>query len=107
MTLDDTVTPVVRPPRRVPAAMQDKVKCELDRMCNIGVITPSTEPTDWVSAMVATDKKQTDEIRICIDPRDLNKGLKRPHHPTQTVEHVTANMNGATIFSVLDAKSSF
>ena len=24
-------------------------------------------------------------IRICIDPRDLNEGLKRPHYPTQTV----------------------
>ena len=107
MTMDSTVTPVVRPPRRVPAAMQNKVKQELNRMVNIGVITPCNEPTDWVSSMSPTHKKRTDDIRICIDPRDLNKGLKRPHHPTRTVEQVAANMNGATIFSVLDAKSSF
>ena len=107
MTLDSSVAPVVRPARRVPAAMQDKVQQELNRMIQIGVITPCTEPTDWVSAMVAQHKKGTDEIRVCIDPHDLNKALKRPHHPTKTVEEVAAKMDGATIFSVLDAKSSF
>ena len=105
MTLDSSVTPVVRPARRVSAAMQDKVQQELNRMVQIGVITPCTEPTDWVSAMVAQHKKGTDEIRVRIAPRDLNKSLKRPHHPTKSVEEVAAKMDGATIFSVLDAKS--
>ena len=100
MTLDSSVTPVVRPAWRVPAAMQDKVQQELNRMVQIGVITPCTEPTDWVSAMVTQLKKGT-------DLSDLNKALKRPHHPTKTVEEVAAKMDGATIFSVLDAKSSF
>ncbi|KAL7834958.1 hypothetical protein SRHO_G00292050 [Serrasalmus rhombeus] len=31
----------------------------------------------------------------------------RPHHPMRTVEEVAAQMSGATVFSVLDAKSSF
>ena len=56
---------------------------------------------------MAQHKKGTDEIRVCIDSRDLNKALKRPHPPTKTVEEVAAKMDGATIFSVLDAKSSF
>ena len=30
-----------------------------------------------------------DDVRICIDPRDLNKALKRPHYPMLTVEEVT------------------
>ena len=107
MTVDHSVTPVVRPPRRIPAAMQDKVRKELDRMTKIGVITPVSEPTDWVSAMTATHKKKTDDIRLCIDPRDLNQAIKRPHHPTRTVEEVAAKMDGATFFSILDAKSSF
>lgn len=107
MKVDPSVTPVVRPPRRIPAAMQDKVCVELDRMTKIGVITPVSEPTDWVSSMVATHKKQSDEIRLCIDPRDLNHAIKRPHHPTRTVEEVAVKMKGATVFSVLDAKASF
>ena len=36
MTLDKTVTPVVRPARRVPAAMQDTVQQELNRTVQIG-----------------------------------------------------------------------
>ena len=65
------------------------------------------EPTEWVSNLVATHKKETGDVRICIDSRNLNKALMRPHHPMRTVEEVAAQMSGATIFSILDAKSSF
>lgn len=107
MKLDKEAQPVVRPARRIPAAMQHKVKAELERMVTIGVLTPVSEPTDWVSSMVATHKKNSEEIRLCIDPRDLNKFIKRPHHPMRTVEEVAAQMPNSTVFSVLDAKSSF
>ena len=36
ITLDQTVPPVVIPPRRVPVAMHDQVQAELDRMVKIG-----------------------------------------------------------------------
>lgn len=49
---DHTVLPVVNPPRRIPIAIADKIKIELDRMESIGVITPITEPTDQVNSMV-------------------------------------------------------
>uniref|UniRef100_A0AAQ6A9J5 ribonuclease H n=1 Tax=Amphiprion ocellaris TaxID=80972 RepID=A0AAQ6A9J5_AMPOC len=87
--------------------MQERVKADLDRMQNIGVITPVSEPTDWVSSMVAAHKKDKQDIRLCINPKDLNTALKRPHHPMRSVEEVAAQMSGATVFSVLDAKNSF
>ena len=49
MRLDPDATPVVRPPRKVPIAMEESVKGELDRMVKIGAITPVSEPTKWVS----------------------------------------------------------
>ena len=107
MTVDPSVQPVVRPAHRIPVAMQDRVKAELERMQRIGVITPVSQPTDWVSSMVAAHKKGKDEIRLCINPQDLNKALKRPHHPMRSVEEVAAQMAGATVFTVLDAKNSF
>lgn len=73
----------------------------------MGFRSPVSEPTDWVSSMVVTHKKNTDEIRLCIDPRDLNKFLKRPRHPMRTVEEVSVQMPNSTVFSVLNAKSSF
>ena len=106
MRLDPDATPVVRPSRKIPLAMEESVKEELDRMVKIGAIVPVSEPTEWVSQMVAA-KKKDGSVRICIDPRDLNKALKRPHHPMRTVEDVVSRMPNATVFSTLDARSGF
>ena len=106
MKLDANVTPVVRPSRRIPLAMEESVKRKRDRMVKIRAITPVSEPTEWVSQMVAAKKKDA-SVRICIDPRDLNKALKRPHHPMRTVEDVASRMPNATVFSTLDARSGF
>ncbi|XP_046558199.1 uncharacterized protein LOC124267324 [Haliotis rubra] len=105
--LDPDIVPVIRAPRRIPVAMQDKVKQELDSMVEQGVITPVTEPTDWVSSMVIAKKKNTDKIRICIDPIDLNKALKRQHYPMRTVEEIIARMPKAKFFTKLDASRGF
>ena len=75
----------------------DDVKKELHRMDRLGVIKRAEEPTDWVSCMVATRKKNGD-IRVCLDPRDLNRALKRPHHPMKTIEEVISYMPNAKIF---------
>ncbi|KAI2656552.1 Retrovirus-related Pol polyprotein from transposon 17.6 [Labeo rohita] len=92
MKTDPTIPPVVRPARRIPFAMQDKVKKELQRMTDLGVISPISEPSEWVSFMVAAHKKDSNNIRICIDPRDLNTAIQRPHHPMRTVEEFAAQI---------------
>ena len=71
------------------------------------VIAVVTEPTEWVSQMVAAKKKDKDEVRICIDPRDLNDAILRPHHPMRTIEEVEAKMPEAKYFAVIDAKTGF
>ena len=72
----------------------------------IGAITPVSEPTEWVSQMVAARKKDG-SIRICIDPQDLNKALRRSHRPMRSVEDVASRMANATVFSTLDTRSGF
>ena len=83
--------------------MQGKVEKELERMQALGVIEPVEDPTQWVSNMVVTHNKGTDNVCICIDPRYLNKALMCPHHPMRTAEEVTAQMSGTTVVTVLDA----
>ncbi|XP_042338488.1 uncharacterized protein K02A2.6-like, partial [Plectropomus leopardus] len=87
--------------------MKDQVKAELDRMQELGVITPISEPTDWVSSMVATNKKDKKEIRICINPKDLNTALKRPHHPMRTVDDVASQMFLRMPFGISSASEVF
>ena len=103
--IDPAVPPVVHPPRKVPVALKGKIKDELDRMEEAGVIVRQTEPTEWVSTMVTVIKPS--KIRICIDPRDLNQAIKREHYPMKTIEEVVAEIPGAKVFSTLDARSGF
>ena len=51
--VNESVSPVVHPPRRVPFAIYDKVKKELKRMESMDVIQKVNEPTEWVSSMWA------------------------------------------------------
>ena len=96
---------MVHSPRKVQVSLKDKIKEELDRMEQTGVIVRQIEPTDWVNSMVAVIKPN--KIRICIDPRDLNKAIQRAHFPMMTIEEVVAGMPQAKVFSVLDAASGY
>ena len=99
--------PCINPPRRVPIALQHKIKEELTKMEKMGVIKKVTEPTEWVSSMVAVGKKNTDKLRICIDPRNLNQAIMREHYPLPTIDDITHKLTGAKVFSVLDAKCGY
>ena len=107
ITVNEDVEPVIRPVRSVPIALKPKVKQALDKMVERGIITPVTEPTEWVSALVVTKKKNCDDIRICIDPGDLNRAIKRPHHPLKTIEQIAAEIPKAKYFTVVDAREAF
>ena len=70
--LNESATPVQHAPRRGQVALRDKVKETLDELHRSGVIVPVTKPTPWISSMLAVPKKNG-TIRICLDPKDLNK----------------------------------
>ena len=105
LSIDPEVTPVVHPPRKVPVKLKDHLKRELNRLEEMDIITPVTEPTPWVSSMVTVVKP--DKLRICIDPKDLNKALKRSHYPLPTIEDILPELHKARIFSILDARNGF
>jgi len=106
INLDNNCQPKVHPPRKVPVALKDKVKKELDSMERQGVIVKQRKPTDWVSSML-TVVKPNGKLRICMDPKDLNEAIKREHHPLKTIEEILPEINGAKIFTKLDATSGF
>ena len=85
--------------------LREKIIEKLKEMESDGHIVRVEDPTEWVSSMVVSVRK--DKVRICIDPRDLNKAIKREHHPMKTIQEVVSSMPDAKVFSVLDAKSGF
>ena len=102
---DDRVPPVIHPPRRVPVALRSQIKEKLDEMVASGVLAPVTEPTEWVSSMLVIVKPN--KLRICLDPRDLNKAIRREHYQMPTVEEVATRLSQAKKFTVVDAKDGF
>lgn len=105
--IEPNAAPVIHPPRRVPIALRDRLRDELKNMENQQIITKVTEPTEWVNSMVATEKLRTGKLRVCLDPKDLNKVIKRPHYPLPTLEDITCKLAGACYFSVMDARSGY
>ncbi|XP_053381823.1 uncharacterized protein K02A2.6-like [Mercenaria mercenaria] len=73
-------TPVINPPRRVPEALREKLKQELNRMEKEGIVEKVTVPTDFVNSLVIVEKK-SGQLRVCIDSNNLNDAIKRPHLP--------------------------
>ena len=104
--IDKGVGPVVHPPRKIPETLRSKLKDQLEKMEQSGVISKVNEPTPWVNSIVINEK-QSGKLRVCIDPRDLNKAVKREHYQLPTQHEITARLAGAKYFSHLDAKSGF
>ena len=106
MEIDNTVKPVQHQPRRVAVALKPELQKKIDELERKGVLAKVTTPTDWISSMVAV-RKPSGKLRICLDPQDLNRALKRPHYPMPTVEEILPHLSNAKVFSILDAKDGF
>ena len=78
----------------------------LDEMVENGVIRKIDEPTDWVNSL-AYSRKQNGKLRICLDPKDLNKAIKRCHHHTPTLEEIAHHFAESQHFSKLDAMNGY
>ena len=98
--------PSVQPPRKVPLAIQDKLKNELERLVFLGIIEKVTEPTEWVNSIVIVQKPNGD-IQICLDPIELNKWIQRPHYPIPTFDDIANKCHGAQNLFKLDARNGY
>lgn len=108
ITVDPSVPPVIHAPRKVPIALKPNIKEELEDMEKQEVITKvrEGEPTDWVNSLVYSERKNG-KLRICLDPKDLNRAIKRDHHVTPTLEEVLPNFRNKKVFSILDARCGY
>ena len=76
LEVDPSIQPTQVAARRIPVAMREPLKAELSRLEAMDVIERVNEPTDWTLAL-STIHKQDGSLRICIDPQQLNRALKR------------------------------
>ena len=106
MFLDKDAQPVVHAKRKTPIQLKDEIEAELANMMQEGIIRKVEQPTDWVNSL-AYSRKSYGKLRICLDPKDVNRYIKRDHHHTPTLEEITHKLSGSTVFSKMDAKHGY
>ena len=106
LKVDSGVTPNVAAARRIPVALKDKLKVELEKLVKKDVIEPASEPIPWVSTLALVVKKNGN-LWICIDPRPLNKALKREHFQLPTLDDLLPKLADSKVFSTLDLRDGF
>ena len=104
--LKDSYKPVQHPPRSVPLGMQSAYKAELDRLVKEGIITEVHEHTEWINSIVPV-MKEDGSLRLCLDPKDLNKAIERNQWYARTLDDILPELVQSKYFTVKDATSRF
>ena len=108
LAIDNTVSPVAQTQQRIPFHLRHKVESEIQKLKREDIIEkiPADTPTDWVSPVVIVPK-QDNNIRLCVDIRAASTAIKRTKQSIPTVEAVSLELNGASIFLKLDLSQAY
>ena len=104
--IKENVTPVIHPPGKISVDLLDRLKKDLHTMERHGVIKRIEEIADWVNSLVLVEKPDG-SLRICLDPRDLNKAIKREDYQLPTFDEIASTLTGTTRFTKLDASKGY
>ena len=104
--LKDSYKPVKHPPRSVPLGMQSAYRAELDRLVREGIITEVHEHTEWINSVVPV-MKEYGSLRLCLDPKDLNKAIGRNQWYARTLDDILPELAQSKYFTIKDAHQDF
>ena len=104
--IDPSVKPATHARRKVPIESKEAIDRELDYLIEEEIITEQVEPTPWVSS-VTFPRKPNGDVRVCLDPSNLNKAIIREHHKPMTVEEIAHELAGATVYTKADTLKAF
>ena len=86
--------------------LRSKLKKEIDCMEKEEVVVKEEEPTHWVHNPVIIEKPN-EKLRVCLDPRELNKYLKREQYQLPTWEEIACRLHGAKYFGILGTNQGY
>jgi len=70
------------------------------------VIEPVEAPTDWLSNVVVA-RSPSGDLRISIDPKELNKVLEQKRYAIPVIEDVLPELSKARVFTKVDARNGY
>ena len=104
--LKEQYKPVQHPPRSVPVAMQSTYKAELNRLVKEGIITEVKEHTEWINSIVPV-MKSNGSLRLCLDPKDLNKVIERNQWYSRTIDDILPELAKSKYKTLKDVTSGY
>ena len=103
--LNEGAKPYRKKLRNVNPKLAPLIKKELEKMLATGIIR-LVRHTAWVSNPVIVRKK-SDEIKICIDFRNLNQASLKDNYSFPNMENLLQSVTGAGMLSMLDGFSGY
>jgi hypothetical protein len=100
--------PIKRNPYRVPYALREEMKRQLDEILAKGVITPCGSP--WAAPVILVPKKSLDgtpRYRFCTAFRGLNSVTITPVYPMPDIKSNLSLMAGSRYFTLLDIENAY
>ena len=106
--LKPNAKPTRHAPRKVPLHLQEAFHEEIRNLEELGILEETKDVTEWVNSFVIMEKKLPinssnfhspghsvkKKLRICLDPRDLNKALEREPYYTHSIELILTRVTG-------------
>ena len=102
--------------RRVPIHLQEAFHQDIKNLEHQGILEPIKEVTKWVNSFIIVEKKADPQdkqdhssqikLRICLDPRDLNKALEYEPY-TRSIEEILGKFHGMTCFTIVDFNKGY
>lgn len=104
--LSKNAKPVVQCQRKVPLSLHEPLKNTLDSLESKNVVQKVDYPTEWVNSLMIVEKPDK-TLRLCIDPKPLNKYIRRSYFMIPTINDIIGKLAGKSVFSVIDMKDGF
>ena len=98
--------PCMMPNRRIPIGMKNDVDKMIKNLIDSEVILPVNEPSEWLSQVVIV-RKSNGNLRLCLDPQELNKVLVREHYSLPTLDHTIHELSQSKMFSKFDLQHGY
>ena len=96
--------------RRVPLHYAAKFDKEVERLRQEDIVEGPLEveePGTFISNVVLTDKKDSEEVRITLDCADVNKIVYQTHEPMPTIDELRHEFKGSSCFTKLDMTNCY
>ena len=103
LTVDISVTSVKQAFCHLTLALHDEVTADIQRLLQLGFIEKADMSSRWCSNIVPI-RKPDKKLRMCLDLTAVNHAIIPEVYPLPTMEELTSQLAGSTIFSKIDLR---